>query len=303
MFFNLFSFKAEKKTIEVINVNNQFEGNFKSIANALGVGYKLAPRSSSKSPRLYVLDFNGDIMATQSEALTHEVSSIICAANPGLDEVLVRIQSPGGAAHAYGYAASQLERIKNSGLKLTVAVDRIAASGGYMMACVGDKIISAPYAIIGSIGVVAEFPNFNALMKEVGIEYKQYTAGKFKRTVSPLGKITEEGEKKFREDLEDMYSLFRDHVSKHRESVNIDEVSSGEHWSAIRAKSLGLVDEITTSEEYMLEKINSHDILKIRYIGNKKSFSDKLSEGFANSIVSIITRTVIGLYSHLRYGF
>jgi serine protease SohB len=292
--------RRDRPVIEVTNLNHIYFSTAAQIHNALEGARKIYKRRTC-SKRCFVIDFNGDLMATQARALTFEVTSVICAAKKG-DEVLVRITSPGGAAHAYGYAASQLERLKNAGLRVTVAVDKVAASGGYMMACVADRIIAAPYAIIGSVGVVSEFPNFFNFLQQLGIDYKQYTAGKYKRTVSPLGKITDEGEEKMKEDLAEMYSLFRSHVSRHRQNLDMDEVATGEHWQGVRALELGLVDAIQTAEEYILENMTEFEFAKITYIGDEKTFIEKvgsrLSIGFISGIYNFI-QNVMANYKYM----
>jgi serine protease SohB len=279
MFWNI---KREVKIVAVTNLNDLYVKTAAQVREAL-TGIRVETRRKINKRRCFVIDFNGDVMATQSRALTFEITSIICAAEEG-DEVLVRLESPGGAAHAYGYAASQLGRLKNAGIPLTVAVDKVAASGGYLMACVADDIIAAPWAVIGSVGVVAEFPNFFSFLQNLGIEYKQYTAGKYKRTVSPLGEITEEGEDKFREGLLDTYDLFREHISSHRGGMDLDEIATGEHWQAVKAIDLGLVDKIETSEEFILERLAEFEFAQISYVGDKKSLAEKLSASLVANI-------------------
>jgi serine protease SohB len=281
MFWN---FTRRKSLVSVTNLNDIYADTINDVNVALGGKIKDIFRSKSKK-KIFVIDFDGDTMATQAKALSYEVTSVICNASEG-DEVLVRINTGGGAAHAYGYASSQLTRIKNAGIPLTVSVDKIAASGGYMMACVGDKIISAPWAIIGSIGVVSELPNFFNFLKNLGIDYKQYTAGEFKRTISMMGPITEEGEKKFEEDLFDVYDLFCNHVATNRPILapEIKSIATGEHWQGMVALELNLVDEIKTSDEYILENLKSAEVMKVTYVGDRKTFAEKLGASMAFAI-------------------
>jgi serine protease SohB len=298
MFFN-FGFK-DKKSIEVTNLNKVYARNFKAIAEAINTAGNTAGMTGPFHKNLFVLDFRGDIMATQAKGLAEEITSILTSAVPEHAEVLVIVNSGGGAAHAYGYAASQLERIKEAGIKLTVAVDHIAASGGYMMAAVADEIIAAPWSIIGSVGVVAEFPNFFDFLENLGINYKQYTAGKFKRTVGPFGRVTEEGEKKLEEDIGDLFELFKAHVGKYRTDANMDEIATGEHWQAARAKELGLVDKIQTSEDYILESLASFNVLKVKYIGNRKTLSEKLSDSVSKAFENVIIKVMTNLFGSSR---
>lgn len=286
MFWN---FGKPRSIVAITNLNDTYLNTLNDVKAALGGKPTDLFRARNKK-RIFVIDFEGDVMASQAKALTHEITSIICNYKEG-DTVLVRLTSPGGAAHAYGYAASQLDRLKKAGIHTTVAVDKVAASGGYMMACVADRIISAPFAIIGSIGVVAEFPNFNNLLQNLGIDYKQYTAGKFKRTVSSMGRITEEGEKKFSEDLSEMHELFQTHVSTHRPNLDMDQVATGEHWQAITAIKYGLIDEVLTSEEFILKHMNSAEIILIQYVGDKKNWVEKLGNNLMHSFWEGLAKT------------
>src|SRR5262245_4142859 len=188
-----------------------------------------APPPSAPRATVFVLDFKGDIMASAVESLRQEVTAVLAVAAAS-DEIVVRIESPGGTPHGYGLAASQLARLRQKGLKVTACVDRIAASGGYMMACVSDQILTAPFAILGSIGVSAPLPNVHRLLERHGVDYEDITAGQYKRTVSVLGKITDQGRKKFQEQIDDMHQLFKDFVKQHRPGLDIDKVATGEHW-------------------------------------------------------------------------
>ncbi|MFT7582392.1 MAG: serine protease SohB [Myxococcota bacterium] len=215
-------------------------------------------------PRIYVLDFDGNVRASQVSALREEVTAILMVARPH-DEVVVRLESSGGFVHAYGLAASQLERIKAREIALTVAVDKVAASGGYMMACVGAKVLAAPFAIIGSIGVVAGVPNVHRLLKKNNVDFELFTAGKYKRTVTVMGENTKEGRAKFQDDLEETHGLFKSHIQRHRPALDIEKVSTGEHWYGTQALSLGLIDEVTTSDDYLLSKLDSADLYSIQH--------------------------------------
>jgi len=201
--------------------------------------------------RLFVLDFNGDIRASAVESLREAITAVLQVVEPE-DEVLVRLESAGGMVHSYGLAASQLTRLRDSGVRLTVAVDRLAASGGYMMACVADRIVAAPFAIIGSIGVVAQIPNFHRLLKDKQVDFEMHTAGEHKRTLTVFGENTDEARVKFREELDDTHGLFKNFVNRYRPSVDIDAVATGEHWHGTQALTLKLVDEIATSDDVML---------------------------------------------------
>jgi len=224
--------------------------------------------------RVFVLDFDGDIKASASDSLREAISAVLTLATPK-DEVVVKVESGGGMVHGYGLASSQLARITNKHIPLTVCVDKVAASGGYMMACVANKIVAAPFAILGSIGVVAQLPNFHRLLKKHDIDYEMFTAGEFKRTVTMFGENTEKGREKFVEDIEDTHVLFKDFVSEHRPQVDIAKVATGEVWYGRRAKDVNLVDLLQTSDEYLLDQVETADIFEIEYT-LKKSLSEKL---------------------------
>ena len=214
--------------------------------------------------RIFVLNFDGDIKASPLASLREEITAILTIAKPE-DEVFVRLQSGGGLVHAYGLASSQLMRIKDKNIPLTIAVDKIAASGGYMMACVADRIIAAPFAIIGSVGVIAQIPNFHRLLKKHDIEFEQLTAGEFKRTLTMFGENTDKAREKFKEELEDTHILFKEFIHEHRPIVDIDQIATGEHWPASRAQSLKLVDELKTSDDYLLEESKKKDLYEVSY--------------------------------------
>ena len=241
-----------------------------------------------KKSYVYVLDFHGDISASETTTLREEISAILNVATPE-DEVLLRLESPGGIVHDYGFAASQLSRLKQKGIKLTIAVDKVAASGGYMMACVADKIVSAPFAVIGSIGVVAQIPNVHRLLKKYDVDVDVMTAGEFKRTVTVLGENTEKGKQKFQQELEETHQLFKQFVSQNRPCIDIDKIATGEHWFGQQAIDLKLVDEISTSDDLILEKMKEKHVVSVKY-RLKKSLIKKLGRQAEESAVNIIHR-------------
>lgn len=239
---------------------------------------KLAKKDRHEGPRVFVLDFNGDIKASAVASLREEITAILSVAQKG-DEVVLRLESGGGLVTSYGLAASQLERVKRAGITLTVCVDKIAASGGYMMACVADRILAAPFAVLGSIGVIAQVPNFNRLLKRADIDYREVTAGEFKRTVTLFGEITEPGLEKFKRQIEDTHGLFKSYVARHRPTLDVSRVGTGEHWYGTQALELGLADEIRTSDDYVFEKSNSAEVFAVHY-PQRKPLSERLSDSF-----------------------
>lgn len=246
---------------------------------------KNAAQTSADSPnlqqtpqksRLFVLNFKGDIQASAVESLRKEITAILQVAGKD-DEVLLKLNNSGGYVHTHGLAASQLTRITDAGYKLTIAIDQVAASGGYMMACVGQKIIAAPFAIIGSIGVVAQVPNVHRLLKKHDIDVELHTAGQFKRTLTMLGENTEEGRQKFVEDLHKTHDLFQNFVKAQRATLNVEEVATGETWYGSSALEIGLVDEVKTSDEYIMQSLDHYEVFSLEFERKKKMGERALS--------------------------
>jgi len=225
---------------------------------------KAEDKSSDDKPRSFVIDFKGDLKASAVSSLREEVSAILDVATSD-DQVVVRLENHGGIVHEHGLAASQLARIREAGIPLHVCVDKVAASGGYLMACVADKIYAAPFAILGSIGVLAQIPNFNRMLDSHGVDFEQVTAGKYKRTVTMFGENTDEDRAKLKEELEDVHSLFKEAVSKYRSELDLEKVATGEHWYGTRALELGLADEIRTSDELLRELSDERELFKLAY--------------------------------------
>jgi serine protease SohB len=247
-----------------------------------------AGKESPPQRRLFVLDFDGDVQASGVDNLREEISAVLTLATAD-DEVLVRLESSGGMVHSYGLAASQLQRIRNAGLPLTVAVDAVAASGGYMMACVAQTIIAAPFAIIGSIGVMAQLPNFHRLLKKHDIDVELHTAGEFKRTLTVFGENTEKGRRKFLEELEETHQLFKQFVSENRPQVDIDHIATGEIWYGTQALQKGLVDAVQTSDEYLMSLREERDLFQVRYV-EKRSWQERLGLAAEGSLDRVLLR-------------
>ena len=245
----------------------------------------LKQQQKQQRKRIFVLDFNGDIKASQAENLRQEITAILSIATKK-DEVLARLESPGGVVHGYGLAASQLQRLRDHHIPLTIAVDKVAASGGYMMACVADKLIAAPFAIIGSIGVVFQLPNFHKLLQKNNIDVEQVTAGQYKRTLTIFGENTQADREKVQQELDETHELFKEFITQHRPQVNMQQVGTGEYWFGLRAKQLNLVDDIQTSDEYLMQACQNHDIYRIKY-AIKKSFGKRLAHGIQQSITEL----------------
>lgn len=268
--------RKPKPKLEITSLNEHYN-HINSIMSKEILGKKPPKNKKNKKeerPILYVIDFNGDIKASQVEQLRDEVTAILCTAKSS-DEVLVRLDSPGGVVNTYGLAASQLQRIRDKNIPLTVSIDKMAASGGYLMACVANRIVAAPFAIIGSIGVVTQMPNIHRWLKKHDIDVELLTAGEYKRTLTPLGEVTDKGRKKAQEDIEKIHTIFRNYVATNREQLDIDKVSTGEHWLAKDAFELKLVDELCTSDDYLMKKIGDYRAFKLT-IPVKASLANKL---------------------------
>lgn len=250
--------------------------------------------------RVFVLDFDGDIKASAADLMREEITAVLTMARKQ-DEVVVRLESGGGMVHSYGLASSQLQRIKDKGIPLTVCIDKVAASGGYMMACIADKIVAAPFAIVGSIGVVAQVPNFSRLLKKNDIDFEMFTAGEYKRTVTMFGHNSAKAKDKFREDLEETHVLFKNHVTRFRPGLNIEEVATGDVWYGQDALANKLVDELGTSDDYLVTACNDADVFEVNY-EFKKSLQEKLGIAVQVGIEKAATRflTLLQAQTHTK---
>ncbi|MEB0106160.1 protease SohB [Pseudomonas sp. GNP013] len=247
---------------------------------------KNSKKKPEARPRVFVLDFDGDIKASATESLRHEITALLSLATPE-DEVVLRLESGGGMVHSYGLASSQLARIRQAGVPLTVCIDKIAASGGYMMACIGEKIISAPFAILGSIGVVAQLPNVNRLLKKHDIDFEVLTAGEYKRTLTVFGENTEKGREKFQEDLDITHQLFKNFVSRYRPQLSIDDVATGEVWLGVAALDKQLVDALQTSDEYLATKAKTAEVFHLHY-AERKSLQERVGLAASGSVDRVL---------------
>lgn len=294
MLFHLLKLPAE---IRVSHLNARVNEQRKKIAQTtasrlelLQLAQQLAKEAKIRrknNQKIFVLDFKGDIQASAVENLREEITLILATAKAGRDRIVVRLESPGGMVHGYGLAAAQLVRLRDAGFHLTICVDKVAASGGYMMACIANEIIAAPFAIVGSIGVVAQVPNFNRLLKEHNVDFELYTAGQYKRTVTMFGENTPEGKAKFEEELQQTHVLFKHFVEKYRPQLNVDKVATGEHWYGEDALDLNLVDKLQTSDEYLLALLPQHDVYVIN-TRKKATLGEKLGLQAAQMADSLI---------------
>lgn len=263
-------------TTETLNTALLEKKEFKRYLKEKKQAEKQQKKQDTPEKRLFVINFVGDLKASAVENLREEITAILTVARPD-DEVFVKVESGGGVVHAYGLAASQLARIRERGILLTVSVDKIAASGGYLMACVANRILAAPFAIIGSIGVLAQLPNFHRFLKKHNVDFEQITSGEFKRTLTMFGENTDKGRKKFQQELNEVHMLFKTFIHEYRPKVELEKVATGEYWLGSHAKTIGLVDELITSDDYLLNaNTQQQPIYTIRYT-NKPNLKDKIS--------------------------
>lgn len=282
--------QKSKGRLIIKNLNNKYEEmketiltetlsqkQFKKFLKEKKAALKAKTKLDKPQKNIYVLNFQGDMRASTVTNLSEEVTAILNVAT-SKDEVVVRLESPGGVVHGYGLAAAQLMRLRARKIPLTIAVDKVAASGGYMMAAIGNKILAAPFAIIGSIGVIVQLPNFHRVLQDKHIDFEQLTAGDFKRTLTVFGKNTEEGRKKLQSEIEDIQGLFKNLITEHRHQVDIKKIATGEHWLGEQALQLKLVDEIKTSDDYLLEQSARAHLYEICY-EVKKPLLSRFSAG------------------------
>ncbi len=297
----------EENYIEIENINNKLEdlqenleseildkADYKKLQKSRKKEKKLKEKAKKKleknsidlqetvTSRIFVLTFNGDLNASETDNLREEITAILTIATEN-DEVLVKLESNGGIVHNYGFAAAQLQRIRQHNVNLVISVDLVAASGGYMMACVANKIIAAPFAIVGSIGVLAQLPNFNKLLQKHDIDIEHHTSGEYKTTLTMLGKNTEKGREKFITELEDTHTLFKEFVKHNRPMLDLKKIATGEYWYGLQALDLKLIDDIKTSDDYLIEKSKDHDIYAIEY---------KIHESLKEKISNILSKTI-----------
>ncbi|MEQ1311315.1 protease SohB [Acinetobacter sp. XH1639] len=299
MLFHLPKFPAE---IRISHLNARVNEQRKRIAQTTASRLELlqlvqqlakeAKIRKKNDQKIYVLDFKGDVQASAVDTIREEITLILATAKAGHDRVIVRLESPGGMVHGYGLAAAQLVRLRDAGFNVTICVDKVAASGGYMMACIANEIISAPFAVVGSIGVVAQVPNFNRLLKQHNVDFELYTAGEYKRTVTMFGENTPEGKAKFEEELQQTHSLFKHFVEKYRPQLDVAQVATGEHWYGEDARELNLVDKLQTSDEYLLSLLPKHDVYVIN-TRKRPTFGEKLGLQAAQMAETLIP-TVMG---------
>ena len=282
--------RVQAETLDVESLNDKYRDLALSLRRALAgkqarkkldkeekARHKAEAKADRDRPRSFVIDFKGDLKASAVQSLREEVTAILDVAGED-DEVVVRLENSGGAVHEHGLAAAQLVRLRNDKLKLIVAIDKVAASGGYLMACVADRVVAAPFAIVGSIGVIAQIPNFNRALETYGVDFEEATAGKYKRTVTMFGKNSDEDRAKLRADLEDVHELFKSVVGRYRPTLDLGKVATGEYWYGTRALELGLVDELSTSDELLAGSSRERDLYRIRF-RVKKGLKDRLASG------------------------
>ncbi|MCM2282737.1 MAG: protease SohB [Bdellovibrionaceae bacterium] len=295
----VFRGRSHRPQLETENLNARFRSYERALQSqvlkkkdvkALRKADRKRAKSARHERRVFVLDFDGDLRAVAAETLREEMTAVLSVATPA-DEIVVRLESPGGIVAGYGLAAAQLRRARERGIPLTVCVDKVAASGGYMMACVADKIVCAPFAIVGSVGVIAAFANLHRVLEKHDVEYREITAGEFKRTVSLFGEVTPQGLEKFKSQIQDTHELFKTFVQANRPKLDVAHISTGEYWYGTRAKELKLVDELMTSDDYLWTQREASEIIRVRYHG-RRNLADRLSESLTHAIGNALERVL-----------
>ncbi|MGA0805222.1 MAG: protease SohB [Pseudohongiellaceae bacterium] len=241
--------------------------------------------------RVFVLDFDGDMRASEVEDLRQCITAVLTLAQPDKDEVLLRLESPGGMVHAYGLAASQLVRLRKHGVPLTICVDRVAASGGYMMACVANRLIAAPFAYIGSIGVLVQLPNVHRLLKDNKVDFEMITAGEYKRTLTTFGENTDKDRAKVQEEVDEMHELFKRFILENRPGMDMAAIATGEVWTGLQALERGLIDAVDTSDEWITDKCRDASVYRVSW-EQKKPLRDRLSSLFEGSFAAALDKTL-----------
>lgn len=291
---------VEAGTLEVEPLNERFEAAADALReqvwdDAARKAERKRRRKAGKTrhdearTRVFVLRFDGDLMASAVSSLRHEITAVLDVARPDRDEVVLVLESPGGVVHGYGLAASQLARLRAASLRLTVCVDKVAASGGYMMACVASEIVAAPFAVIGSIGVVAQIPNVHRLLKRHAVDVELLTAGEFKRTLTVLGENTPAGRAKFQQDLDETHGLFKAFVAEWRPSLDLARVATGEHWFGRQALTLGLVDTVGTSDDLLRRRAQEAMLLAVSWT-RRRTLAQRLGLAASEGVDNLLMR-------------
>ena len=293
--------QQEQDQIEIKNLNEKFEDTRLQMQQSLlskkeskellkqskKANKKKQKEQSGDRKRVFVLNFVGNIKASAVKHLRKEITALLSVATPE-DEIVVCLENSGGLVHEHGFAASQLQRIRQRDIPLTVAVDKVAASGGYMMACVANRIVAAPFSIIGSVGVLAQLPNFNRLLEKHGIDFEQIKAGDLKRTLTMFGKNTDQDRARLTEQMEETHELFKEFIAEQRAVVDVQAIATGEHWLGKRALELKLVDELITSDDYLLRQSEHADIYEVKHAA-PKTISEKLSSSVQTAFEKVLT--------------
>lgn len=273
---------------EEINHQTLSKKDFKAFLKQQKLADKKNDQVEKHHKRIFVLRFDGDIRAMEVNNLREEITAILTCAT-SQDEVLLILESAGGVVHGYGLAASQLQRLRDKNIYLTVAVDKVAASGGYMMACIANRILAAPFAIVGSIGVVFQLPNFNRFLKQHNVNFEQITAGEYKRTLTMFGENTEVGREKVTQEVEETHGLFKQLITQYRPQIDLQQVATGEHWFATQAIEFKLVDKLQTSDDFLMQASKENDLYEITF-QKKKKLSEKILGGISYLYSNLMLR-------------
>ncbi len=171
--------------------------------------------------------------------------------NSSVKAIVVHINSPGGAVAPSQELYEELKKSRAKGKKIVVSMDSVAASGGYYIACAADEIYANPGTITGSIGVIAEFPNFEGLMDKVGIRFETIKTGKYKDTGSAFRPMNEDERALIQEMLMDVYDQFVEAVAEGRNMPikKVRKYADGRVFSGRQALEYGFVDALGTQSD------------------------------------------------------
>jgi protease-4 len=224
---------------------------------------RVLPEVKAYSPvgkKIAVLDIKGSIVSSEETIkIIHSYRD-----DPTVAAVVLYVDSPGGGVAPSQEIYSELLRLKEKDKKVYAYMSTLGASGGYYVACAGDKIYAAPGTLTGSIGVILTFTNVEGLFGKIGLSSKTIKSGRYKDIGSPFRPMTPEEEALLGETVDDVYQQFLDAVvearrqaiseklaaagagkpTKYRVRRYVMEYADGRIFSGRQAQEIGFVDEV-----------------------------------------------------------
>ena len=195
----------------------------------------------SLNDKIGVLPIEG--LITDSFKINQNIDEF--AQDDSIVAVVVRIDSPGGSVGAAQEIYDAIIELKKK-KKVVVSMGSIAASGGLLIACAGDKIVANPGTITGSISAIMQFANLEELMKKVGVKSSVVKSGPYKDIGSPMREMTPEEQVIVQELVDDIYNQFIDVIVRNRKLTReqVAAIADGRVFSGRKAKEYGLVDQL-----------------------------------------------------------